>query len=436
MPQRPAKELLLFTGSYPYPVAAENTFLPQELNVLGSYFQRIVVAPVSIDGEPIEANFPNVSVETGFAKVARSKPRRVMHSLLAIVDGVFLAECFANRSLFVRHPRAFRRALAEYARSKIAEEWIRGFVATKGKAADWVICTWWFDGVTWGASRFANAIGIPVVTRAHGYDLYEARHHPPYIPFRAQSLEAVTNVYADSEAGARYVMERYPRYSSKVAVGRLGVEDPGFLNPASDDGTFRLLSCSFILPVKRIDLIVRGLAELARRFPDRNFEWTHIGSGSTRSELASLAANILPPNARASFMDYPGKEALYRHYRERPIDMFLNVSQSEGTPVAIMEAMSVGIPVLATAVGGNKEIVGPENGVLVGSDPEPVEIAAALAAIFDDHTTLRRFREGSRARWQRSYSSQVNYASFAASIKGGRGPAVADTRPQESTAKC
>ena len=418
MPQTPPTRLLLFTGSYPYPVAAENTFLPQELEVLTGHFQRIVVVPISTEGKPVEVAFPNVNIETGFANLAASKPRQALHSVFAILDGVFLAECIANGSLFLRHPRAFRRALAEYARSKIAERWIRDFAATTGNSSDWVICTWWFDGVTWGASRFASGRGIPVVTRAHGYDLYEARHNPPYIPFRSQSLQAITAVYADSEAGARYLVERYPGYSSRITVGRLGVEDPGFLNPASGDGSFRLLSCSFILPVKRIDLIIRSLAELARRFPARNFEWTHIGSGSARNELASLAAKILPPNAKSSFMDYPGKEELYRHYRERPVDMFVNVSESEGTPVAIMEAMSVGIPVLATAVGGNKEVVGSDNGLLVSSSPEPGEIAAALSSVFDEPATMRIFREGSRAKWQRSYSAAVNYASFARSIIG------------------
>ena len=46
-------------------------------------------------------------------------------------------------------------------------------------------------------------------------------------------------------------------------------------------------------------------------------------------------------------------------------DLFVNMSLSEGIPVSIMEAISFGIPIIATNVGGNAEIVNDETGVLI-----------------------------------------------------------------------
>ena len=43
-------------------------------------------------------------------------------------------------------------------------------------------------------------------------------------------------------------------------------------------------------------------------------------------------------------------------FKEKPIDVFLNVSSTEGTSVALIEAMSYSIPVIVTDVGGNKNI--------------------------------------------------------------------------------
>src|SRR5437870_4577216 len=177
------------------------------------------------------------------------------------------------------------------------------------------------------------------MTKANGYDLYESRHRPPYIPFRVLSLRRTTLVFSASHAGAQYLANRYAAFREKVRTSLLGIDDPGFMSPPSNDGVFRILSCSFLVPVKRVDLAIRGLAETGRTFPERRFHWTHIGDGPEKGALMSLAASTLPANVAHEFLDYPGKEGLKRYYRANPVDVFINTSSSEGTSVAIMEAI-------------------------------------------------------------------------------------------------
>ncbi|NCO54621.1 MAG: glycosyltransferase, partial [Bacteroidetes bacterium] len=52
------------------------------------------------------------------------------------------------------------------------------------------------------------------------------------------------------------------------------------------------------------------------------------------------------------------------------VDLFINVSESEGIPVSIMEALSAGIPVIATNVGGTNEIVNNDVGFLIDKEFE------------------------------------------------------------------
>ena len=78
-----------------------------------------------------------------------------------------------------------------------------------------------------------------------------------------------------------------------------------------------------------------------------------------------------------------------------------------------MEAISVGIPVLATAVGGNVEIVGPTNGMLLSPNPEAVEVADAIGTLMNDPDRLADLRRGSRRRWEQDYSAATNYRRFA-----------------------
>ena len=59
---------------------------------------------------------------------------------------------------------------------------------------------------------------------------------------------------------------------------------------------------------------------------------------------------------------------ILKYYRENSIDCFALLSEHEGAPVSIMEAESAGIPIVATDVGGVRELVD-GNGFLLSSNP-------------------------------------------------------------------
>jgi glycosyltransferase involved in cell wall biosynthesis len=99
--------------------------------------------------------------------------------------------------------------------------------------------------------------------------------------------------------------------------------------------------------------------------------------------------------------------------------LFINVSESEGTPVSVIEAVSVGIPVLCTSVGGNIEVVGNRNGLLIGANPSPTEIAEGIKALMENPEDLSERRGASRAVWQERYNAKRNYSAFAESLQAG-----------------
>ena len=175
---------------------------------------------------------------------------------------------------------------------------------------------------------------------------------------------------------------RTPPHGDHRALCHVG--DPKFVTPSSADGVFRILSCSFCRPVKRIDLMIEGIAALGRAEPARSFQWIHIGDGPEKKSLEDRARSELPKNVAYELRSYPGRSGLLEYYRSNPVDVFINTSKSEGTPVTIMEAISVGIPIVATSVGGNVEIVTDENGIVISADPMPQEIAGAVRCLSPD----------------------------------------------------
>jgi glycosyltransferase involved in cell wall biosynthesis len=253
---------------------------------------------------------------------------------------------------------------------------------------------------------------LKLVSRAHGYDLYEERYTPPYWPGRKYAMATVDLLLADSEAGTEYLKKKYPYHDSKIRTARLGVTDPGFVNVSSSDGVFRICSCSIISPVKRVDLLLDGIACAARQNPDRKIEWHHFGNGATRENLQARADQEFPVNARAYFPGYSTHQSLMDFYRNNPIDMFFNVSASEGTPVSIMEVISCGIPVTATSVGGNREIVNDRNGILLSPNPSPQEIADTIFYSQENPETIAYKRVGSRALWSENYNAEKNLTAF------------------------
>ena len=88
------------------------------------------------------------------------------------------------------------------------------------------------------------------------------------------------------------------------------------------------------------------------------------------------------------------------------MDVFINVSTNEGVPVSIKEAISYDIPVIATNVGGTSEVVTPETGLLLSSNPRPEEIKEAILKIDTLDLSPREF-------WAENYNADINYRLFA-----------------------
>jgi glycosyltransferase involved in cell wall biosynthesis len=403
---------LLFTESYPYDAALEDTFLEPELPHLRAAFDRVIVIPSSRDG--LRARVPDaIEVDEGFATFLADHSGRLELAVRAAFSRLVRSDVAERPSLVARRSTLARLA-GTAGRAELTRVWVRRLLTRQGlPAGACVAYTFWCDATTAGLGLVkGDSPELVVVSRAHGADLYAERYDPPYLPCRSFTLRHLDRLLPDSDRGARYVAERYAWFAPRCEVGRMGVGDPGFVTKRSTDGRCVLVSCSRMVPIKRVDLILQAVDQAARSRPDLQFEWHHFGDGPLREAINRDANATLGPNARAHVPGYSSVADLFAFYRTHPVDAFLNASASEGTPVAIMEAASCGIPVIATAVGGNPEIVSEQNGSLVGPNPSPDEIAAAVLALIE-RPDVDALRHGSREVWESRYNAAVNYAAFA-----------------------
>lgn len=145
-------------------------------------------------------------------------------------------------------------------------------------------------------------------------------------------------------------------------------------NPLIEEDTIRIVSCSSVIPVKQVELIFNTLDSMI----NTSIEWTHIGEGR---EFEALKEKVQFKKNDSLNINLAGKmtnENIHKLYTTTPFDLFINVSTSEGIPVTLMEAIAYGIPVIATDIGGNSEIVKNEFGKLLSSAPSITEIENAI----------------------------------------------------------
>jgi len=253
-----------------------------------------------------------------------------------------------------------------------------------------------------------------VICRAHRFDLYEERGEISLDFSKPYTISRIDNIFFISEHGLNYLKNKYPEFSSKYKISRLGTTDPGILNPTNKNDSLIIVSCSSLKPVKRVALILEGLKIFSSRYSQVKLVWYHLGGGSGLDKLTSDALLAFKgSNIQYNFPGNKSNKMVLDFYKTQSLDVFLNTSESEGLPVSIMEAQSFGIPVIATAVGGTPEIVNNENGLLLKADPDPEEIADALYNVYVNKENWLKKRELSRKNWEENFNAEKNYRAFA-----------------------
>lgn len=268
-----------------------------------------------------------------------------------------------------------------------------------------LLYSYWGDKSALLLPLLKKKFGVACVSRFHGTDLYEEACGG-YKPFRRWLFKELDVAIPISDNGKRYLQEKYGEEAPKVIeVHRLGVSDHG-LNPSEELPSFHIVSCSNIVPVKRVTLLAKAIGSL-----DFKVVWTHIGDGPLRSEVEKVMASF-SDHVRGTLLGAMPNADVLDYYSTHHVDLFVNVSESEGVPVSIMEAFSFGIPVVATDVGGVSEIVDDTVGLLIPSDIDIVQLGNVIADLIERSDDS--MRDNARKRWSDKCDAQRNYSDFCA----------------------
>ena len=306
-------------------------------------------------------------------------------------------------------------------RSNYAE--MLSFVVSAGRALPRVARTLRPDGAIvffslpcgplgWLAKRSS---GVPYVISLRGGDVPgadESLHamHRILAPVRRALLRDALSVVANSK-GLADLSQRADR--TPVEVIPNGV-DADFFCPGtsteSANGTVDCLYAGRLQSAKNLFVLLDQFAKASER-ASAKLTLTLIGDGP-QAEALKRHARAIRIDDRVRWTGWLDKEGTRDAYREA--DIFINPSLGEGMPNAVLEAMACGLPVIASRVVGNDEVVRHGETGLLFALAEPDALASAIAELAD--APARRAAMARRARLIASeyYSWDATAAQYAA----------------------
>jgi len=161
----------------------------------------------------------------------------------------------------------------------------------------------------------------------------------------------------------------------------------------------RLFSAGRIVYQKGLDLGMHALSQLK----ELEWEWSIAGDGPQMDLLKSLSQELGIAD-RIKFLGWQSREELTQSYHQA--NLFLFPSRHEGMPNAVLEAMSSGLPVVATKIAGSEElVVEGQTGLLVSSENVD-ELRDALRKLLVDSSLRKEMGFASRERMEQNYTWQ------------------------------
>ena len=405
------KELWLFTTHFPY--GNGESFLENELPILAKGFQHVKIFPMlAMDKQ--RALPSNVDVINLFTAEEFYRPSGIFSTLraLPILLPVWRVcrRSAPSPSIFAKH----RRELVSQLRQALQRERLfRSHMAKEYDPQRVVLYAYWTAG-------WATVLGlwkmrrpdVEFVTRMHGFELFAERAPDGWQKFQSFHATQAQRIHIASQAGLDDMVSRWPVHKDTFRLARLGTTDHG-LGPWWNCEELRVVSCSNFVELKRVPLIAEALRKI-----QGPVHWTHFGDGPMRAGVEALI-KTLPPNVRVDLMGSRPNAEVMTWYMKNPVDVFVHASYTEGgAPVALQEAASFGIPLVAADAGGVREVVTEASGALLPNDLSADLLGKALNDFRGSRWHTPEARANVRAFWASRFNAAEVYGRFVEELPG------------------
>lgn len=414
------RKIYLVTNGFPYD-RNEDPFIIPELRELVKSYEVIIISCIRMNNVAIEernlTNLIGKQISVYQYKEHRKSIWQILGSLFICLHPVFIKEAIEIIKTRTQIWGRLWRSYLFFTQSDDFYRWLKREKVIERNCGG-IYYTYWntYYCLHMGLHR-KQYPQLKFVSRLHGYDLYDY-----VVPFGRQPFkERIGSIYDKlvfiSKHGFDYYGQKYPSLmcKKKCVLCRLGMDNEK-TNIYINNVPFLLVSCSKVYPLKRVALIVKGLEKIS----DIEMKWVHFGDGEEKEKIEHLAEQLLKSkrNIEYIFMGRKTNEEVIGYYEKNYPSCIINVSESEGSPVSLQEALAFGTPVIVTDVGGNSELL-EDNGCLLPANPSPEQVASAIQYIAQaDKEQYQAMRRHSYELWNKEYNRKKNTANFIKVLEG------------------
>lgn len=399
-------KLILITTSFPF--GKKEPLICNELPLLKNNFNEVEIITYTKKSEFLDNSISNESIHYYDTEIASSE--KLLHLFKINWIQVFRELKYARSkySLSLNIP-VIKVAIMAAIRGKKFQTFIEKQYKDDLTTKNVLFYSWWCTDEIIGLANIKKKNEVKVCSRMHAYDLYFERHQPEYLPFRPFLFEQLNKVFVISDQGYKYLIKKLGVELNNLSISKLGVNNETLFNPITTQPVLRIVSCSALIPLKRVHLIIEALSEVNK---ESQITWEHFGDGPELNNLEKLANKTLKNLSNVTYNFHGSIDNLKLHsfYQENHVDLFINVSETEGIPISIMEAMSYGIPSIGTDVGGVAELItNQKNGFLLTVNFKPIELAKILESVNTMPIAKRsEIQKEAYAMWTNTYNANQN----------------------------
>lgn len=341
-------------------------FFEKELPYLCEKFEKIYVVPLFPDGTELSYKSDKIEIVDFNYFQPCNRVKIFLGNLKSIIQIIFFEISRTHhKAFYIKNFIAnLNRLLYTFSAAKNLEKLIE-----KDIHSNTIFYCYWFK--QWVSALSVIKIKYPelkLASRVHGGD-YDEGQIKTTLQFRYFQLSKVDRIFPVSDFAKNYLTKTFKVEDKKLVTARLGLS----LVPqiaAINEQQLHIVSCSYVIDLKRVHLIIDILNHI--NIPCK---WTHFGDGPLLEEIRQKAKAAKWP---AELKGYVSNVEFINYLRANPISFFINVSESEGIPVTMMEAIANGIPLIGTAVCGVPEIVTEETGFIFPINFDPKNVALQI----------------------------------------------------------
>lgn len=387
--------VICFTASYPF--GDRETYFETELKFIASIFERVYIMPLY---NPYGATNKR-EVPSNVEVLNTILPQGILRVFLGLFNlsgfGPYFSELQDQKlyySLF--KIKKWFNSLLTY---RLASKKFKKIKIKVGEDA--TLYSYWAEIPLFISPLCKDMFKI---VRMHGADFYLDRNRG-YLPVR-QAIYDSADVILPISNDIVHKLSKYYKFidMNKVKLSYLGTTNKSLIRPYYVGNVLKVLSCSHVYPLKRVNLILEALNKVNSSIM---IEWHHVGGGDSLQELQDAVNNNSSENIKVKLFGKMSQSEITKLYEENYYHWFVNVSTHEGLPVTLMECFSFGIPAIGTNVGAVNEIINEYNGHLLEREFSLDDLAGLLENYKGAGYLAKR--KSAYETWLFGFNADINY---------------------------